>query len=120
MVMGSKGRRFSDEFKHQVVREVLSGETQGAVACRHSIAVNTVAMGLRAYRSGRLGGEATGGPDGQHLLSENRQLKELLGKKELELDFLKRVAAFERERSSGSSVIASGGPVSPRKKPARS
>jgi hypothetical protein len=56
----------------------------------------------------------------QRLLSENRQLKELLGKKELELDFLKRVAAFERERSGGSSVIASGGPVSPRKKPARS
>jgi transposase-like protein len=118
--MGSKGRRFSDDFKHQVVREVLSGESQGAVSRRHGLAVNTVSKWVKAYRSGRLGGEATGGTDVQHLLAENRQLKELLGKKELELDFLKRVAAFERERSSGSSVIASGSPVSPHKKPARS
>ncbi|MBU1984833.1 transposase [bacterium] len=118
--MGSKGRRFSDEFKHQVVQDVLAGATQEAVARRHGIAVNTVAMWLRAYRSGRLGGEATGGVDVQRLLSENRQLKELLGKKELELEFLKRVAAFERERSSGSSVIASGGPVSPPRKRVRS
>jgi transposase-like protein len=118
--MGSKGRRFSDEFKHRVVQDVLTGESQGAVSRRHGLAVNTVSKWVKAYRSGRLGGEATGGTDVQHLLAENRQLKELLGKKELELDFLKRAATFERERSSGSSVIASGGPVSLRKKRARS
>ena len=53
--MGSKGRRFSDDFKHQVVREVLSGESQGAVSRRHGLAVNTVSKWVKAYRSGRLG-----------------------------------------------------------------
>jgi hypothetical protein len=72
---------------------------------------------MKAYRTGRLGGGATGSSDVQHLLAENRQLKELLGKKELELEFLKKAEAFARELKSGFSSIGSGG--SRRKKNAR-
>jgi transposase-like protein len=117
--MSAKGRRFSEEFKLQVVQEILSGERQAVVARRHSVSVNSLSLWMKAYRSGRLGGRATGGSEMARLLSENRQLKELLGKKELELEFLKKAEAFARELKNGSSSIASGPGVSRRRKDVR-
>lgn len=55
-------RRFSEEFKLQVVQEVLSGERQASIARRHSVSANTILQWLKAYKTGRLGGEATGDP----------------------------------------------------------
>jgi len=117
--MGARGRRFSEEFKLHVVQEVLSGERQAVVARRHSVSVNSLSLWMKAYRTGRLGGGATGDPDVQRLLAENRQLKELLGKKELELEFLKKAEAFARELKKDSSSIGSGSGVSRRKKNVR-
>jgi transposase-like protein len=85
-----------------VVQDAFTGESQGAVARRHALAVNTVSKWVKAYRTGRLGGEATGGTDVQRLLAENRQLKELLGKKELELDFLKE---SRPSNASGAAAV---------------
>ena len=95
-------RRFSEEFKLGVVQEVLGGESQASIARRHSVSANTILQWLKAYRTGRLGGEATGGTDVQRLLAENRQLKELLGKKELELDFLKE---SRPSNASGAAAV---------------
>ena len=117
--MGASRRRFSEEFKLQVIQEVLSGERQAVVARRHSVSVNSLSLWMKAYRTGRLGGGATGGSDMQRLLAENRQLKELLGKKELELEFLKKAEAFARELKNGSSSIGSGTGGSRRKKNVR-
>jgi transposase-like protein len=57
--MGARGRRFSEEFKLQVVQEVLSGERQAVVARRHSVSVSSLSLWMKAYRTGRLGGGAT-------------------------------------------------------------
>ena len=45
--MSRRGRRFSDEFKLQVVQEVQAGESQAAVARRHSVSANTVLEWLK-------------------------------------------------------------------------
>jgi len=124
--MGRTGRRFSDEFKRQVIREVLSGKSQSVVAREHSVSKNTLGLWLKAWRSGSLGGEGTGGADVQKLLVHLRaqeeriaQLERLLGKKEAELDLLKKLESFERDGNSGSTFIASGPGRLPKRKPAR-
>jgi transposase InsO family protein len=53
-------RRFSEEFKLQVIQEVLTGASQASVARRHSVSANTILQWLKSYKTGRLGGEATG------------------------------------------------------------
>jgi hypothetical protein len=57
---------------------------------------------MKAYRAGRLGGEATSGADVQPLLAENRQLKELLGQRDLEMDFLKKP---QPSHNSGKTAV---------------
>ena len=109
-------RQFSTEFKVQVVQEVLSGTSQASVARRHSVSANTILQWLKAYRAGRVGGEATIGTDVQPLLAENRHLKELLGQRDLEMDFLKKAAAFAQQTRNGSSLIVSSPGPSPGKK----
>lgn len=109
-------RRFSAEFKFQVVQEVLSGTSQATVARRHSVSANTILQWLKAYRAGRLGGEATSGADVQQLLAENRQLKELLGQRDLENDFLKKAAAFAQQRKNGGSLMVTSPVLSSGKK----
>lgn len=118
----SKTRRvFTSEFKTQVVQSVLAGERQVQVARRHGLSVNTVNLWLKAYRSGRLGGEATADAQNMaHLLAENRELKQLLGHKELQIEFLKKAQSYLHEQQNSNSLIASGGPVSRKKKNARS
>lgn len=116
--MSRKRRLFSSEFKQQVVQAVLSGSSQAAVARRYELSANTVLLWVKAYRGGRLGGEATA--DVQQLLAENRELKQLLGKLTLENEFLKRAEAFAADKKSGSTLLASGGPVSRSKKNVRS
>lgn len=118
--MSRKRRVFSSEFKQKVVQEVLSGSSQVQVAARHSLSANTVNLWMHHYRNGRLGGEATGDAKLAQLLSENRELKQLVGQKELEIEFLKRATALLHERSNDPSLIASGGPVLRRKRNARS
>jgi transposase InsO family protein len=53
-------RRFSEEFKLQVIQEVLTGASQASVARRHSVSANTILQWLKSYKTGRVGGEATG------------------------------------------------------------
>jgi transposase-like protein len=118
--MSRSKRVFSVEFKQAVVQEVLSGESQVKVARKHALAVNTVGLWIKSYKTGRLGGEATGDLQLTQLLAENRELKQLLGHKELQIEFLKRAQTFLHEKRDSTSLIASGGPGSRTKKNARS
>jgi transposase-like protein len=126
--MGRTGRRFSDEFKRQVIRQLLAGKSQAVVAREHSVSKNTLGLWLKAWRSGRLGGEPTGAPgaDTRQLVAELHaaeehiaQLERLVGKKEAALDLLKKLERFESDRSSGSTFIASGPGRLPKRKLAR-
>ena len=114
--MSRRGRRFSDEFKQQVVQEVQAGESQAAVARRHSVSANTVLEWVKAYRSGSLGGEGTGGADVQKFLIQARadeahiaELHRLLGQKEEEIAFLKKTARRKESQSAAAVLPKSGG-----------
>lgn len=109
-------RRFSEEFKLQVVQEVLGGESQAAVARRHSISANSILEWMKSYRTGSLGGEGTGGPDAQKLLVQVRadeahiaELQRLLGQKEEEIAFLKKTARLREQQNAGGASKKSGG-----------
>jgi transposase len=104
-------RRFSDEFKVQVVQEILSGASQASVARRHQVSANTILHWQQAYRSGRLGGEATGGAqaaDVRVLEQQVADLQRLVGKKEEQIEFLKKTARLQEQRHADRPLPASG------------
>jgi transposase len=114
--MSRQRRTFSDEFKLEVVQEVQAGESQAAVARRHSVSANSLLEWLKAYRSGSLGGEGTGGADVQKLLVQARadeahiaELHRLLGQKEEEIAFLKKTARRKELPNAAAGLPKSGG-----------
>ena len=113
-------RRFSDEFKLQVVQEVLSGERQASIARRHSVSANTILQWLKAYKTGRLGGEATGAAptDVRALEQQVADLQRLVGKKEEQIEFLKKTARLQDQRNADAPLPKNGVP-SRREKDAR-
>lgn len=113
-------RRFSEEFKLQVVQEVLSGASQASVARRHQVSGNTILQWVKAYRSGRLGGEATGGAvaDVRALEQQVADLQRLVGKKEEQIEFLKKTARLFEQKNADTPLPKSAVP-SRRKKDAR-
>jgi transposase len=118
--MSVQRRRFSDEFKVQVVQEVLSGASQASVARRHSVSANTILQWQKAYQTGRLGGEATGAAvaDVRALEQQVAELQRLVGKKEEQIEFLKKTARLFEPKNADKPLPMSGVP-SRRKKDAR-
>ena len=89
--MSRPRRSFTDEFKLQVVQEVLAGASQASVSRRHSVSANTILLWQKAYKSGRLGGEATGAAPTAEVRALEQQvadLQRLVGKKEEQIEFL--------------------------------
>jgi transposase len=123
--MSRQRRTFSEEFKLQVVQEVQAGESQAVVARRHSVSANSILEWVKAYRSGSLGGEGTGGGEVQKLLVQARadeahiaELQRLLGHKEEQIAFLKKTARL-KEQQSAAAALRKTGKSSPSKKDAR-
>jgi len=108
--MARQRRYFSEQFKLQVVHEFLSGTaTQAQLARRYNLSPHLILQWRKALDAGRLGGEAPGA-DLQALKAENRELKQLLGQQALELEFLKKVAAYCRQKQNSTSLITNGAP----------
>ena len=118
--MGREYRRFSAEFKLQVVREVQSGTSQAAVARRHSVSANTILQWMKEYRTGRLGGAATGAAsaDVRALEQQVADLQRLVGKKEEQIEFLKKTARLPEPPNVAKPSPPNAG-VSRRKKDVR-
>ncbi|MCB9357868.1 MAG: transposase [Calditrichaeota bacterium] len=100
--MSGQRRRFSDEFKVQVVQEVLQGASQAAVARRHNVSANTILLWQKAYKSGRLGGGATGAvsPEVRALELQVAELQRLVGKKEEQIEFLKKTSRYLEQQNA--------------------
>lgn len=97
-------RKFTPEFKRQVVEELLSGvSTSGQLARRHDIASGLLYHWKKQYAKGSFGNE----PTKEAALEERvRQLEQLVGKLTLENEFLKKAVrrSLEQERRNASSL----------------
>jgi transposase-like protein len=110
--------KYPVKFKLAVVQDVLSGQGRAQVARKYDVPVETLKDWLAAFRSGRLGGDATGANELARLRLENMQLKELVTTQAQQIAFLKKLKA--------SSVLApdelsspTSGESCPSPKPAR-
>jgi transposase len=85
-----------------VVQEVLSGVSQASVSRRHSVSANTILQWQKAYQTGRLGGEATGAApaDVRALEQQVAELQRLVGKKEEQIEFLKKTARLQEQQNA--------------------
>ena len=83
-----KQRRFSNEFKLQVVEELLSGISSSAQLCRrHNISSGLLYYWKKQYTKGGFGNE----PTQEAAQAEKiRQLEQMVGKLALENEFLKK------------------------------
>ena len=110
--------KYPVKFKLALVQEVLSGQGRVQVARKYDIPVETLKDWLAAFRSGRLGGEATGANDLARLRLENLQLKELVTTQAQQIAFLKKLKALP-EPVLGEPSSPKSGERCPSTKPAR-
>jgi transposase len=101
-------RRFSREFKRQVIEELLSGvSTPAQLIRRHEISSGLLYHWKRQYAKGGFDNP----PDKESALEERvRQLEQLVGKLTLENEFLKKAVqrSLSPLKKSGSSWPPTG------------
>ena len=99
-----KQRRFSVEFKRQVVEELLSGVSRPAQLCRrHDISSGLLYHWKRQYGRGRFGNE----PTGEAAMADRiERLEQMVGRLTMENVFLKKAlaGALDRADPKGSSL----------------
>lgn len=116
--MSNRPRRFSKEFKLQVVLEYLSGTPASLLNRRYQLTPTSIPKWLEAYRQGRLEPqpqEVEENPLFQEVASlrvRNAELERMVGKLAFELEILKKSQLFQQTMNNGSSLIAWGGPLS--------
>ena len=103
-----KRKSYSQEFKRQVVEELLSGESRPAQLCRrHNISSSLLYHWKRQYSRGKFNNEPT---EEAALKDRIEKLERLVGKLTLENEFLKRGlqnSISQSPRSGKSSVNGS-------------
>ncbi len=106
-----KQRRFTKEFKRQVVQEMLSGKASGAELCRrHNIASGQLYLWKQQYARGRLNGEP--GTDTQRD-ARIAQLEQMVGKLTMECEFLKKSVEYTLEEAEEKESSLPGASDSP-------
>jgi len=113
-------RRFSIEFKRQVIQDLLSSEGSPAQLCRrYNISSSLLYHWKKQYSLGKFNNEPT---DDAALRDRVEKLERLVGKLTLENEFLKKglQSSLSQPRRNGrsssnggrSSVVSGGGAVS--------
>lgn len=91
--MGKKPRaKYTLEFKLEALRQIDAGQSVAVVAATLGVASNTLHNWLKAQREGKLGG-----PGSKPVSPEQMELARLraeLARKNMELDILKKAAAY--------------------------
>ncbi len=103
-------RTFSQEFKRQVVEELLSGESHPAQLCRrHNISSSLLYHWKRQYGQGRFNNE----PTAEGALKDRiEKLERLVGRLTLENEFLKKGLEHSLSRSERNGRSSAGGDIS--------
>jgi len=89
-------KRYTQEFKDQVIKEALETGNSAIVARRYELSGSLVARWVREFKNGKQNANSANNlsfsglaRENQHLSQENEQLKKMLGDKELEIAILK-------------------------------
>ena len=85
----ARHRPHSVEFKRQVAKEFLPGETLHGLAKRHDISRNLIRIWVEKYETGAFDDEARAADLIQAYEARIAALERLVGKQALELEFLK-------------------------------
>lgn len=96
--MGKRPRaKYTLEFKLEALRQIGAGQSVAVVAATLGVASNTLHNWIKAQREGKLGG-----PGSKPVSPEQMELARLraeLASKNLELDILKKAAAYFAKHS---------------------
>ena len=109
----ARHRSQSVEFKRQVAREYLGGETLHGLARRHDISRNLVRVWVEKYEAGACDEDANAADLLQAYEAQIAALEHLVGKQSLELEFLKGVLRSGATPRSGPPSVITGPAASP-------
>jgi transposase-like protein len=103
-------RTFSQEFKRQVVEELLTGESRPAQLCRrHSISSSLLYHWKRQYSRGKFDNE----PTAEAALKDRiEKLERLVGRLTLENEFLKKGLQHSLNQPPRNGKSSAGGRIS--------
>lgn len=107
-------RRYSTEFKLQLVHAYLDGEgSVKAIATRHGIGHSLLLLWIEKYHRGELGEEVKLQEQVMEYAAKIAALERKVGQLTLELDALKQTASRPAQRSDAARSIISGPWASP-------
>jgi transposase len=110
-------RRYSTEFKIQLVQEYLDGETSvRAVARRHGVGPSLLTLWMEKYQRGELGEEVQLGEQVQEYETKIEALERKIGQLTMELDVVKKTLSHRVAETDAPSSIISGPGVFPSRK----
>ena len=105
-------RRYSIEFKRQVVQEYQSGETLHGLAKRHGISRNLVRIWAAKAEAGEFDDDLAAASILQEYEARIGALERLVGKLALENEFLKGASRHVRQPTSATTSVIAGPMVS--------
>jgi transposase-like protein len=107
----AKHRSHSIDFKRQVAREYLAGDTLHGLAKRHDLARNLIRIWVRKYEAGAFDDEAQAADLLQDYEAKIAALERMVGRQALELEFLKGELRSGRLKTSVPTSVISGPPA---------
>ncbi len=109
-----KPRQFSQDFKLQVLRDYESGNsTVAALSKKFNIHPSLIFLWKKKFQAGQLNQDAV---EFRKKDKEIQQLRELVGKQALEIEFLKKTIASKPMKRSASLSVISGPRIVPSEK----
>jgi transposase len=105
-------RRYSIEFKRQIVQDYQGGETLHGLAKRHGISRNLVRIWAAKAEAGEFDDDLAAASILQEYEARIGALERLVGKLALENEFLKGASRHVRQPTSGTTSVIAGPVVS--------
>jgi transposase len=105
-------RRYSIEFKRQIVQEYQGGDTLHGVAKRHGISRNLVRIWAAKAEAGEFDDDLATASILQEYEARIGALERLVGKLALENEFLKGASRHARPQTSATTSVVAGPEVS--------
>ena len=114
----ARHRSHSVAFKRQVAEEYLAGETLHGLAKRHDVSRNLIRIWVARYEAGAFDDDTQAADLLQVYEARMAALERLVGKRALELEFLKGAARSAPPPRSGPTSVITGPAASPSPKDA--